>query len=109
MIEINGKAITLTRGDTARISVEITDADGEAYTPQTGDVVQFVCKKTWLSSESLITKTIPTDTLELELEPEDTAELPFDSYVYDIKLTNAGGDVDTFISKGILTISEGGN
>lgn len=109
MIEINGKAITLTRGNTAQIAVDITDAEGTVYVPQPGDVIQFKCKKTWLSSETLILKTIPTDTLELELEPEDTAELPFDSYVYDIRLTDASGNVDTFVSKGILTISEGGD
>lgn len=109
MLDINGTNITLTRGDTARITVTMEDAAGTPYVPQTGDSILFTCKKTWISDEALITKTIPTNTLELELLPEDTEELPFDSYVYDIKLTNAGGDVDTFISKGILTISEGGN
>ncbi len=41
---------------------------------------------------------IPNDTLILRLESEDTAELPFGRYNYDIQLRMEDGTVDTFIS-----------
>jgi hypothetical protein len=34
----------------------------------------------------------------LVIYPEDTKELEFGSYVYDIQLTKANGDIDTFIT-----------
>lgn len=51
-------------------------------------------------------KDIPIDTMMLTLEPQDTADLNFGKYVYDIQLTKANGKVDTFISKAILKLSE---
>lgn len=42
----------------------------------------------------------------LTLEPQDTADLNFGKYVYDIQLTKANGKVDTFIPKAILKLSE---
>ena len=46
------------------------------------------------------------NTMMLTLEPQDTADLNFGKYVYDIQLTKANGKVDTFISKAILKLSE---
>ena len=36
----------------------------------------------------------------------DTAHIPFGKYVYDIELTKATGEVDTFITKAILKLTE---
>lgn len=41
---------------------------------------------------------IPTSTMILHLDPEDTKDLGFGEYVYDVELTFANGDVDTFIN-----------
>lgn len=101
-------SITLTRGDTFKAQISITDKDGNPYVPQEGDTVRFAMKKSYLDpdTEVLIRKNIPMDTLILTLEPEDTKELPFGSYVYDIQLTTAAGEVDTFITKASLTLTE---
>ena len=101
---IKGTNIDLTRGDTLKVTINITQ-DGEEYTPQTGDVVRFAMKRHYSDSDALITKTIDNNTLLLELDPEDTKELAFGAYVYDIEMTFANGDVDTFI-KGKFTITE---
>lgn len=79
---------------------------GETYTPQSGDVVRFYLNHDdavvpWGSNtnpEPLITKVIPNETLVLHLEPNDTKSLSFGRYRYDIEITFAGGDVDTFIN-----------
>lgn len=90
------KKITLVRGDTLRLQVEVF-VDDELYTPVTGDKIRFAMKQSYSSSKVLIHKNIPIDTLILHLEPEDTKKLPFGDYVYDIEITFANGDVDTFI------------
>ena len=105
---IKKKAITLTRGDTLKAQVHITDKEGNPYEIQEGDKVRFAMKKTYNDADEdvLIVKDIPTDTLILTLDPEDTKNLPFGSYVYDIQLTSAAGEVDTFITKASLTLTE---
>lgn len=51
-------------------------------------------------------KDIPIETMKLVLEPEDTKTLAFGKYVYDVQLTKVTGEVDTFITKGIIKITE---
>ena len=112
MIKINGTTITMTRGDTLVVEVGIMRGN-EAYVPQEGDTVRFAMKnksmnlyKTEYSDpEPLLVKTIPTDTLILQLDPEDTKPFGFGDYVYDIELTYADGTVDTFITEATLTIA----
>ena len=97
MYKINGTNIKLVRGDS--FYCEVTMKEGtETYTPQQGDVVRFALKKDYYDDEALIEKTIPNATLMLHLEPDDTKERDYSRYVYDIELTKANGDVDTFIS-----------
>lgn len=106
MLAITGKTINLTRGDSAEIAVTITEADGTAYTPASGDVITFTAKKNYSDTSAAITKTINTSTLTLALDPADTSSLgagiPDGHYKYDIKLATAGGDVYTFIANGDL-------
>lgn len=90
------KRIALVRGDTLRAQVEILVND-EVYTPVSGDKIRFSMKRNYSSSRILIHKKIPNDTLILYLEPKDTKKLAFGNYVYDIEITFANGDVDTFI------------
>ena len=71
--------------------------DDEPYTPVNGDRVRFALKQNYSSSKVLIHKSIPIDTLVLHLVPSDTKKLAFGNYVYDIEITFANGDVDTFI------------
>ena len=98
------KKISLIRGDTLRMQIEIL-IDDEPYSPVFGDRVRFAMKQSYSSSKVLIHKNIPIDTLVLHLSPNDTKKLPFGSYVYDIEITFANGDVDTFI-RGELKLEE---
>lgn len=106
-ISIKGTTITLTRGDTLKIKLDLTDGDGKPYTPNPNDSIRFAMKKKYTDSKPVVVKEIPNDTLVLHLEPEDTKNLqqPLD-YVYDIQITTAAGDVDTFIANAILHLSE---
>lgn len=93
---IQDNRITLVRGDTLQAIVNIL-YEGEPYELREGDSLRFAMKKTYSSRNVIINKTIPNDTLQLILEPEDTAGLKDGTYVYDVELTFANGDIDTFI------------
>ena len=98
MYKVDGNSIMLTRGDSFYAEVGIYDAEGHAYEVQSGDVIKFGLKQSTKESTCLIEKTIDNNDLILYLSPEDTKELPFGNYVYDIEITFANGDVDTFIN-----------
>ena len=106
MQSINGKKITLTKGDTFKAIVTMVDPTGQEYTPQSGDVVRFAMKQDYSDPSVLVEKTIPNDSLLLTLDSEDTHSLEAGGYVYDIQITYANGDVDTFIDRGILMLTE---
>ena len=104
--KISGTSITLTRGDTLRVLINIFK-DGQPYIPEQGDSVRFALKRNIMNSkrteykdiEPLILKNIPIDTMLLELEPQDTKPFDFGNYVYDIQITFEDGTVDTFITE----------
>lgn len=98
--------ITLTRGDTLKVQITLNDEFGQPYRFEEGDSVRFAMKKDYSDTEPLINKAVPTDTLLLTLVPADTKSLEFGKYVYDIQLSKADGEIDTFITKGTLILSE---
>lgn len=106
-VVINGTTISMTRGDTLKVIVGIKNPDGSDYTPIEGDSIRFAVKEYFSQSSPVIVKVIPIDTMLLWLEPDDTKNLKMPKkYVYDIELTHANGDVDTFISRAELNITE---
>lgn len=103
---VKGTTITLTRGDSFAADIGITQPNGDPYIPSEGDQVRFAMKRNVKEEEVLILKEIPIDTLRLVLDPEDTKDLDFGNYVYDIQLTKSTGEVDTFITKSTLILTE---
>lgn len=97
--------ISLTRGDTAKITITIETNDGSIYEPAEGDQVIFTVKRHPTDKQPILVKQIPTDTLLLVLTPEDTKDLDFGSYRFDVQLLFANGDVDTFIENKTLEIT----
>ena len=96
--KVRKNTIYLTRGDTFKAHLTINYPDGTVYTPKEGDSIRFALKENIEDEECLILRDIPIDTMLLILYPEDTKELEFGCYVYDVQLTKANGDVDTFIT-----------
>ena len=107
MISINGTTIRMTKGDTLRVLLALTDCEGYKYLPDEDDRIRFAMKKNYSDPEPLILKQIPTESLLLTLNPEDTKNLEAPgTYVYDIEITYANGDVDTFIDKAKLMLTQ---
>lgn len=88
--------ITLTRGDSLYLTIEIIE-DGSTYTPESGDTIRFAMKKSYFDDDVVLEKTIDNNTLVLYIAPEDTSDLDFGVYVYDIQITKSDGDVGTFL------------
>lgn len=101
---INGTTISLTRGDTLILGINVYSNE-TPYVPKEGDVIRFAMKTSMLSDEVLINKQVDLSTMTLKLVPSDTKNLSFGDYTYDVELTTAEGDVDTFIGPAKFTIT----
>ena len=105
MFKVDKTRISLIRGDSLILNIEIKVGDYD-YDIQNTDIIMFVLrdgelfkdKTDYVVKKPVIVKMIPNDKLILQLDPEDTAQLSFGRYVYDIKLITEEDEVDTFIS-----------
>lgn len=106
MYSVDGNKITLTRGDTFKAHITIYNPDGSEYETNEGDKVRFAMKKNYDDEEPLLNIDIPTDSMTLIIEAGVTKPFEFGDYVYDIELTKSTGEVDTFITKAKLKLTE---
>ena len=88
--------ITLTRGDTGIFNISLQNQKGKPYTPVQGDSLRFALSEDY-GKTPLIVKNIPIETCTLEIEPNDTKDLKFKKYKYDVQFTSAIGRVSTII------------
>lgn len=96
-VVIKGTTIYATRGDTITLKFPFT-MNGAEYTPSGEDVLRFALNTEEHEDEPLITKVISNETGVLILEPEDTKDLEFGTYYYDVQITfGESGLVRTFI------------
>ena len=96
MLKISAdNTISLTRGDTARITLAVKQSDGTDY-DFSSDTVLFTVKKNVHATESILQKTVTDGAV--YIAPADTAELAYGEYAYDVQLTTQSGDVCTIIS-----------
>ena len=77
MLKINDTTITMTRGDTARIEVQMQYENDIPYEAYYGDVIRFTVKKNYDDYRPLIVKDVMVN-----------------------------GDIDTFIDRGTLILTE---
>lgn len=96
IVSKNGE-IRLTRGDTARFTVAVTNDEGKAYEIQKDDILTLSVKKDVKDVEYALQKEI-TGSDTFHIEPSDTAGLEFGKYKYDVQIKQAGGDIYTVIA-----------
>ena len=98
MFDIIENKIYLSRGDSATIGIEITDDEGEAYTPANDESVVFTLKKLATQCKTLLVKEFDAgDELTVTLTQDDTSTLAFGLYYYDVALIDGEGNVYTII------------
>lgn len=96
MFRIFKNKIFLTRGDSAIFTLTITDTNGDEYTPAEGDEITFTVKANTETRDILIQKDASSGKIEIQLE--DTENLEYGNYVYDVQLKKSDGYVDTIIT-----------
>jgi hypothetical protein len=96
--------ISITRGDSAQITLTIRDrVTGRPFVPGTDDRLTFTVKRELSDEIPLVVKTLDNGIVRREqdcllvLAPEDTAQIPFGTYRYDVELVLASGYTDTVI------------
>ena len=100
--------IALTRGNTFKSNVYMSDAAGNTYTPISTDVLTFKLHDFDDPDAAILSVNIPYNTCLLHITPADTAALDTKNYFYDVTITYASGDVDTFIGPQLFTLLPGG-
>ena len=107
-MKIKGTNISMTRGDSEAIKVTVKDTLGNIVPLVTGDTIYFTVRENLLSPtkiiEKIITEFVDGQAL-ITIHPQDTNDLRFLSYVYDIQLTKENGAVKTIIPPSHLTIT----
>lgn len=99
MLFIDGNNIKLTRGDTAYIEVPInveTDEGSAPYILDPDDTLTLSVKKKIKDEETLLQKVVKGSST-IHFMPDDTKEMDFGTYIYDIQLTTSSGDIYTVI------------
>lgn len=100
MFKIQDDFIYLTRGDTAYITLELEDEE-KFYV---GDIVTLSVKRklkseTEYSLQKSMEVTEEGNSSVIKIEPEDTKNLDYGLYFYDIQLTRASnGDIFTIVT-----------
>lgn len=95
MFQAQNNNIVIIRGDSGAFTISIADTDGNAVTLTDGDVLTFTLRRAPRSPTIVLQKTITDGTL--TINPSDTQNMPFGSYVYDVELKRADGYTDTII------------
>ena len=99
-MKVNGTDLAMIRGDSESITLSLKD--GDAVIPfVTGDTVYFTVKVSPIVDEIALQK-IVTEFNEdgnciIEIAPNDTKDLEFRNYVYDIQLNRFDGTVTTIV------------
>lgn len=94
MLIINGNDISLTRGNTAVIDVNIFK-DDEPYILQEGEKIVFNLKRSCDFNSVVLSK--ESEKNSFIFSPIDTAPLGLGTYDYSITYQGNGGEIDTFI------------
>ena len=100
MLKIEEGKIYLTRGDTAYLNVAI---DGRE--PQAGDTVILSVKKNIDDADYAFQKNVSFGEI-FVIMPEDTKDLEYGKYYYDVQVNTAIGEVFTVIEKTAFYIRE---
>lgn len=106
MVKIKDKTIRMTRGDSCVINLTIYEADGTTvYTPTENDHIIFTVKPD-INNDFYVLKRDFSNGDALILYKEDTININFGKYFYDVRLEN-NNNYDTILDQGVFII-EGG-
>lgn len=98
-MKIIRNSIYMIRGDTESITVSLRD-NGVEIPFEVGDTLYMTVKESVDVVEKqfqIVVKDFNEGKAVIEIDPDDTKEMEFGNYVYDIQLTTSDGNVTTII------------
>jgi hypothetical protein len=101
-VKSNG-SIIMSRGDTVSLDVYITDSEGQEYILKEDESLYFSAKQK-LTDKNYAIPPKKLDGKTLHLMGEDTYDLDFGTYLYDIQLRKSDGRCNTIIKPTELVI-----
>ena len=103
IVDQDKQSISITRGDYAALVFCAYEDETTLHNLSEGDTVQLQIGKTygnplkkWVRTKNDSSATTHTD-YTVEIQPEDTKEMKFGEYVYDVSIITSGGGVFTYI------------
>ena len=96
MLKISGTKITINRGDTAFLTITVRDREGNPYELQENDSLYFAVKRKVTDTDYAIAPKKLNGNV-IELMRDDTINLDFATYVYDVQLVNGKGYTSTIV------------
>lgn len=100
-------SIRLTRGDTAKLTVKLKYKDSnDSYVVRPTDKFTLTIKKSVKDVDPLVQKVV-VGFNSITIDPEDTRDLAFGKYKYDVQLNTADGEVYTVIEPATFEVAEG--
>ena len=109
MLKLSGTKISLTKGDSAYITINICKKDGSPYILQEGDEVSIQVRHEPNGGELLfngITTDVSEDKFVWYIRPEDTKDAEIKVYYWDAQIKTIEGDVYTFIPMTTLRLTD---
>lgn len=106
MITMEDGVISLTRGDTAYLSLNLTNNDGEPYEFKNGDTVTLSVKKDYEDVENYLFQKVVAAGDTIVIEPQDTKPYEYGRYVYDVQVNTAVGEVFTVLGPNTFKITK---
>lgn len=94
-MQVKGFNLLMPRGDTAGLWVDVSQME---ISLEEGDKVYFTVKESTLKTEKLLQKIVTVfedGKAHIVINPADTKDLAFGTYVYDIQITFGSGMVKT--------------
>lgn len=106
MLVVSSGNISLTRGDTAYLSVDVTTGSGEPYQFQEGDTITLSVKKDDENEmDYIFQKVIPAGET-FVINPEDTKHQKYGRYIYDVQVNTVASEVFTVLGPATFTITK---
>lgn len=105
MFRTENGAVYITRGDSASLEILLTNAEGAVYNLAEGDTLTLSVKRSVMDTEVLISKKITSGKI-ISFNPQDTSDLAFGEYRYDVQLNTKAGKVYTVIGPDSFFVCE---
>ena len=109
MLKISGTKISLTRGDSAYITINICQEDGSPYMLNEGDEIHIQVRHKPNDGELLfeaLIEEIREDSFVWHIRPEDTKDAEIKVYYWDAQIKTIEGDIYTFIPMTTLRLTD---